>query len=131
MFTETFRATTKYGDFTGTSQVDVADKTGPRAFLKEKGLIKEGEEFLLGIEVGTGEMHGKYSDPVTVTFLLAQKGDHDTIKTMIDATNGPIMVRKITQDMAIVDFMAMFKRFSVAFSTHAMLEGREVTYLDY
>ena len=131
MFTESFKATTKYADFTGTSQVDVADKTGPRTFLKEAGLVKDGEEFLIGIEVHTGEMHGKFSDPIVVTFLLAQKGDHDTVKAMIDAASGPVMVRKIVRDMGIADFMAMFKRFSIAFSSHSMLEGREVTYLDY
>ena len=131
MFTQPFKASTKYADFTGTSQVDVGDKTNPREFLKAMGLIQEGQEFLLGIEAHTGEMHGSYSDPIAVTFYIVQKGDHDTVKAMIEAACGPIMVRRAQVDMAISDFLSMFKRFSLVFSSHAMLEGKEVTYLDY
>lgn len=110
--------------------MDESDKTGPREFLKERGLLPEGE-FLLGIEANTTELNGKYKDPLGVTFYFAQPGDHDSVKAMIDGNNGPILVRRLRVDMELTEFMAMFKRFSVAFSSHAMLEGREITYLDY
>ncbi|WP_048438933.1 hypothetical protein [Caenimonas sp. SL110] len=125
-----FRASTKYADFKGTSSMDESDKTGPREFLKSKDLLPEGE-FLLGIDVDTMELHGKYKDPLSVTFYFAQPGDHDNVKAMIEASKGPIMVRRVQVDIELTEFMAMFKRFSVAFSSHGMLEGHEITYLDY
>lgn len=130
MYVRPFKASTKYADFTGTSSIDESDKTGPREFLKAKGLLKEGE-FLVGMEASTNELHGKYTDPINVTFFFTQPGDHDTVKAMIEASNGPIMVSRVEVDMALTDFMAMFKRFSVAFSSHGMLAGHEITYLDY
>ncbi|SFO51378.1 hypothetical protein SAMN05216567_10122 [Variovorax sp. OK605] len=131
MFTEAFKASTKYGDFKGTSQVDNADRNSPREFLQTMGFLRDAGEIVLGIEAHTGEMHGRFDDPIAVTFYLAQKGDHESVKAMIDAANGPVMVRRINIDMAIADFLGLFKRFSIAFSSHAMLEGRKITYLDY
>ena len=125
-----FKACTKYADFKGTSSIDESDKTGPREFLKAKGLLPEGE-FLLGIQADTSELHGKWKDPIIVTFFFAQPGDHDSVKAMIEDSNGSIMVRRVQVDMVLTEFMAMFKRFSVAFSSHGMLEGHEITYLDY
>jgi len=131
MQSEQFKASVQYSDFKGTSAVDMADKTDASAYLSAKGMFTPGEEFLVGIKATAGEMHGAYKDPLHVTFLFAQKGDHDTVKAMIEAANGPIVVRKVSHDMPIAEFLAMFKRFSIAFSSHSMLEGREVTYLDY
>jgi len=125
-----FKASTKYADFTGTSSIDESDNTGPCEFLKGKGLLPEGE-FLLGIDADTRELHGKWKDPIAVTFYFTHPGDHDNVKAMIEASGGPIMVRRVNVDMELTEFMAMFKRFSVSFSSHGMLEGHEITYLDY
>lgn len=125
-----FKASTTFADYKGTSSVDKSDKTGPREFLKANGLLKEGE-VLVGMEASTRELDGKYTDPLSVTFFFAQPGDHDNIKAMIEASHGPIMVSRVRVDMALTDFMAMFKRFSIAFSFHGMLEGHDITYLDY
>jgi hypothetical protein len=122
MHIELFKASTKYGDFKGTSAADGGDMLNATKFLQNAKLMNDGE-FLIGIEFGTGEMHGKFDGGIAVTFFLCQPGDHDNVKAMIDAANGPVMVS--------ADFMKMFKRFSVSFSRHAMLEGREITYLDY
>jgi hypothetical protein len=130
MHSELFKATTKYGDFKGTSSADSGDNLSATQFLQDAKLIKDGE-FLIGMEFHTTEMHGKFDGTIAVTFSLCQPGDHDSVKAMLDASNGPIMVRRVHRDMHIADFMVMFKRFSVSFSRHAMLEGREVTYLDY
>lgn len=131
MQSEQFKASVQYGDFKGTSAIDMADKTDAYAYLESKGLFKRGQEFLVGIEARSSELHGAYKDPLHVTFLFVQKPDHDTVKGMIESATGPIPVRKVTQDMPVAEFLAMFKRFSIAFSSHSMLEGHEVTYLDY
>ncbi|MES2979776.1 MAG: hypothetical protein V4731_15235 [Pseudomonadota bacterium] len=127
---EVFKASTKYGDFKGTSAADGGDMVNATKFLQDSKLINDGE-FLVGIEIGTGEMHGNFDGGIAVTFFLCQPGDYDTVNSMINATNGPVVVRRVHKDMHIADFMKMFKRFSVSFSRHAMLEGREVTSLNY
>jgi hypothetical protein len=130
MYTELFKASTKYGDFVGTSSADGGDNLNATKFLQDAKLIKNGE-FLIGIEIETGEMHGKFDGTVAVTFFMCQPGNHDSVKAMIEASKGPIVVRRVTRDMNIAECLVMFKRFAVSFSRHSMLEGREVTFLDY
>jgi hypothetical protein len=77
-----------------------------------------------------GENHGKHEDPIFVEFLLATPGDHDSVKAMIDAHNGPVFVRRVETDMPIAQFFGFFKRFSVSLSSHGMLDGRDYTYVE-
>lgn len=130
MQTERFRASVQYGDWLGTSAADGADRAGLREWLNKRGLAKEGE-FLLGMKMFAGESHGVHKDPVFLEILLAQSGDHDSVRTMIDSTSGPVVVRKISVQLPLLEFFGLFKRFSVAFSSHGMLEEREYTFLDY
>jgi hypothetical protein len=127
MHTEPFKASVQYGDLKGTAAADRADKGDAEKWLKEQKLSQDGE-YLLGIELWVGENHGAHKDPVSVTFLLAALGDHDSLKTMIESHNGPIVVRKVTQSMPIAQFLGFFKRFSVSISVSAMPEDREVIY---
>jgi hypothetical protein len=69
-------------------------------------------------------------DPVCVEFLFASAGDHDNVKAMIEASNGPILVRRLKKEMPVT-FLGLFKRFSISFSAHGMLEGREFTLIDF
>jgi hypothetical protein len=73
---------------------------------------------------------GKHEDPVYVTFLLASPRDHDSVKAEIQSARGPIMVRRVHIEMKLLEFFGLFKRFSVAFSSHGMLNEREYTYVD-
>jgi hypothetical protein len=100
MHTEQFKASVQYGDLKGTSAADRAHKADAESWLKEQKLSQEGE-FLVGIELWVGENKGAHKDPVYVTFLLATKGDHDSFKTMIESHEGPIVVRKVKQQMPI------------------------------
>jgi len=130
MGTHQFRASVQYGDWKGTSAADGADMIGPRDWLKKQGHMKDGE-FLLGVRFFAGGNHAAHKDPVHAEFLLVQLGDHDNVKAMIEAAAGPVVVRSVKTDMSFVDFFGLFKRFSVAFSAHGMLDEREYTYLDY
>ncbi len=130
MHTESFKAVVQYGDLKGTSAADRADKADAEKWLKEQKLSQEGE-FLLGIQLWVGENHGAHKDPVSVTFLLAPLGNYDSLQKMIDSHEGPIVVRKVRQQMPIAQFLGFFKRFAVTLSAGSMLEGREVMYPDY
>lgn len=127
MPTETFRASVQYGDWKGTSAADNADKGDAEDWLEAKG-HKKPDEFLLGVTLWAGENQGKHKDPVSVTFLLASPRDHDSVKAQIQSAGGPVMVRRVQVEMKLLEFFGLFKRFSVAFSSHGMLDEREYTY---
>ena len=127
---KTFRASVQYDDLKGSAAADRADKGDTIDWL-EKNKLKQDGELLLGITLYAGENHGKHKDPVYVEFLLASAGDHDTVEAMIDANTGPILVRRVKKEMALTEFLGLFKRFSVHLSSHEMLEGKEYTYIEY
>jgi len=128
MTTETFKASVQYGDWKGTAAADRADQNDAEHWLEKSGK-KKADEFLVGIEIWAGENHGKHKDPVSVTFLLASLPDHDTVQGQIK-TGKPLQVRRVREDMNLVEFFGLFKRFSVAISNHGMLTGLEYTYSD-
>lgn len=130
MHTEKFKASVQYGDWKGTAAADDADKVDARDWLKKNGLIQEGE-FLVGITFYAGENHGTHQDPLFVEFLLTSQGDHDNVKTMINSSDAPVVVRRVKAKMGVVEFVGLFKRFSVCISAHEMLNGRDYTYPDY
>jgi len=127
MATEKFLASVQYGDWKGTSAADRADRNGPGDWLEANG-YKKSDEFLLGVSIFAGENHGEHKDPIYVNFLLASPGDHDNVKAMIDSTQGPVKVRKVSVEMKLTEFFGLFKRFSIAFSSHGMLGERDYTY---
>jgi hypothetical protein len=127
MPTEKFLASVQYGDWKGTSAADGADRNGPRDWLEANG-HKKSDEFLLGVSIFASENHGVHKDPIYVNFLLASPGDHDSVKAMIDSTQGPVKVRKVLVEMKLTEFFGLFKRFSIAISSHGMLGERDYTY---
>lgn len=129
MATEKFIASVQYGDWKGTSAADGADRNGLRDWLEANG-HKKPDEFLLGVSIFVGENHGVHKDPIYVYFLLASPGDHDSVKAMIDSSQGPIKVRKVSVEMKLTEFFGLFKRFSIAFSSHGMLGERDYTYAE-
>jgi hypothetical protein len=124
---QNFSASVQYDDFKGSAAADRADHGDASEWLEKNGLKQKGE-FLLGITLYAGENHGKHHDPIYAEFLLASPRDHDTIKSMIETSTGPIPVRKVTAQMSVVEFFGLFKRFSVHLSAHGMLGTREYTY---
>lgn len=127
MQTQTFCASTQHGDWLGTS---AADGAAIRKWVEDQGLVNEGE-FVLGLEMCSGESHGVHKDPVNLNILLAQPGDHDNIKLMLDATKGPVLVRRVSVELSLLEFFGLFKRFSIKLSSHGMLGERQYTFLDY
>lgn len=127
MSVQNFTASVQYDDFKGTAAADSADHGDVSDWLEKKGLKQNGE-FLLGFTLYAGENHGKHEDPIYAEFLLALPGDYDNVRSMIEASAGPVPVRKVTAQMPLADFFGLFKRFSVHLSAGAMLNGREYMY---
>lgn len=124
MGTDRLIASAQYNDWEGRAAADRADNNRAEEWLKRNG-HKEENEFLLGIKMYAGENHGVHQDPVFVDFLLVTPGEHDTVKAMIDAAEGPIEVRTVSVQINLVEFFGLFKRFSVALSPHGMFDGRD------
>lgn len=127
MSLEIFKASVQYGDLKGTSSADRADMNGAGNWLESRGLKKPGE-FILGIELEIGENHGVHKDPVCVHFLLVTVDGYDSVKAMLDATQEPVDVRRVSVDMPVTEFLALFKRFNVCLSPYGMLDHREYRY---
>ncbi len=121
-----FKASTKYGDFLGTSAADEADASYLTSWAKERAGLRDGE-FLLGIELTCGEnAPGKHRDPVFVSVLIAEPRDHETVKDMIDARGDkPIPVRVVNVRMSVAEFFGLFKRVEISFSRADILGTRE------
>lgn len=125
MPTQTFKASTKYGDFKGTASADEADSSYLRDWIKNKGLSQQGE-FLVGIECVIGENPpGKHEDPIYVSFLFVDMHDFESARDLINNSEGPIPVRKVSLSIPIGEFLGLFKRFEVSISPQGMLDGHE------
>ena len=71
MGTRNFHAQVQYEDWKGTSTADDDGHTNFRKYLENEDLIKE-DEFLVGIELWSGEVHGSsQDDDVYVRALIA------------------------------------------------------------
>lgn len=46
--------------------------------------------------------------PIPSVQCLTQPCDHNTVKAMIDASNGPMVVAGVQVDMTLTELMAMF-----------------------
>ncbi|WP_454063622.1 hypothetical protein [Candidatus Nitrospira salsa] len=125
MDTKRFRASVQYNDWKGTSAADSADGNGPGKWLTDNG-HKEGDEFLLGVSISVGENRRGHEGLISVDFLLSP-GNHDHVKAMIDSSQGPVEVRKVSVEMKLTEFFGLFKRFSIALSPHGMLSERDYT----
>jgi hypothetical protein len=129
MPTWTLRAGVQYNDWTGTAAADNGDKQNIHRWLEDNKLIQE-NEFLLAFEFWAGENHdGKHKGPLRCHAVFASTAGHDDVKQMIAASNGPVPLRRINFDMDTVEFFGLFKRFSVAMSSHGLLDpDREYSY---
>lgn len=126
---ENFHASVQYGDMKGSAIADKHDNLCMSRYLEEQGLIQEGE-ILIGIEMWSGEVHGRTQDrPVRVTAVVATGEGYDNISAAVDSGN-PLHVRKIDLEMPLNEFFGLFKRFAVTISTGGIIEGRDITFDD-
>lgn len=55
--------------------------------------------------------------------------NYDDPKAKIESDDGPIEVKRVSLEMNITDFLALFKRFEVALSRDALFDDYEYSYL--
>ena len=119
---ESFKASTQYGDWQGTASADDVDvhKKSVERYLKDNGLIKP-HEFLVAASFYTGE-----DDFVSIKGLIFENGNNfESVKAAIDATKGPLSVRRVRIELTAKEFLDLFKRFHVMLTWHGLeLDGR-------
>lgn len=130
MPTSTLRAGVQYNDWTGTAAADSGDQQNIYKWLEAKNLIQP-NEFLLAFEFWSGENHnGVHKGPLRCHAVFASTTGHDDVKQMIAVSVGPVPLRRIDFDMDTAEFFGLFKRFSVAMSSHGMLDAdRDYSYM--
>lgn len=121
---QTFSASAQYDDLKGSVAADEADLVGVSKWLKDNGYITD--EVVVGVSLYVGESAGKWEGQnfkqyresfVSVKFLVAPPGTDTSIE--------PVAVSQLNDiDMSIVDFFALFKRFSITLSSNGHMEGK-------
>lgn len=125
MTVETLFASTQYSDLKGGAAADRSDKGGPSEWLRQNGHMTD-YEFLVGIDFSVGENHGVHRDPVHVSFLIIDTRGFENVTAHIAAlpVDGLVELRRVSVDMALVDFFALFKRFNVTLTPLDAMQGR-------
>lgn len=128
MITETFKAGSHYGDFTGTAAADSLEFHGFQELLKSQGLIKD-EEYLVGIEASASAPLAAPAqiNSLSVTALLTNNNGYQNTQAAIDS-GSPLKVRKVKLDIPIADFFSLFKQFQISISKKGMIDQREITF---
>lgn len=131
MTVETLHAGTQYGDFKGSAAADRSDHVHAGEWLRHNGHMTD-DEFLIGIDFSVGENHGVHRDPIHVAFLIFEAKGYDNVAAHIAQlpAGQPVDVRRISVEMNLVDFFALFKRFNVTLTPLEGMQDREYRYND-
>ena len=122
---ETFRASVQYNDWKGTAAADDADQNSIRKLLRERGALSD-DDFLIGIELWLGEMHGDEVERPSVSALIIDAEDFEEAKRLLNETGDPLPVKRVELELSMEEFLLLFKRFAVSLSWQDFdLTGRE------
>ncbi|WJI35018.1 hypothetical protein NDO58_11165 [Klebsiella sp. ZYC-1] len=106
MQNEHFKASTQYNDYKGTVAADRADQDSFSDFLREQGILKDGE-IVKGISFYNAE---HFFD--VEAYILDQAGE----------------LRREKVNIALDDFFNKFKRFSIKMSRDGEFDGQEIEF---
>ena len=121
----TFGASVQYNDWKGTVAADDADTRDVRKLLSERGELSDGE-FLVGVELWLGEMHGDELKRPSVKALIVDAENYEAAEQNFYATEDPLPLKVIEMDLSMDEFLLLFKRFAVSISWQGLdLTGRE------
>lgn len=122
---ETFKASTQYGDWKGTSSADRSDATTLSDLLLRRALRTE-QEFLVGAKLWVGENHNNKLAHVYVSAFLFDGTGFDNVSKAIANAGDALKLKKVDVDLTLEEFVCLFKRFAVSLSDpHLKLETRE------
>ncbi len=117
------KASVHHSDWDGTAAAEDADGVTIRKYLEDRSLLSNGE-LIVGLKLSVGEnVSGQLAEPVIQVLVLNTAG-YESVEAVI-RENETIILRKIDLDLSIMQFIGLFKSFSVAFTVPGMgLEER-------
>lgn len=117
-----FEAGTQYNDFSGTVAADRSDNLSFNDLLKERRLIRDGEQ-IVGFEIVFNE---NADEPIEAPGIVVYLGQGATIDKVAEQrkNDGVIKLRVVEVfDLPIAEFFKYFKRFNVMFSNTSLKLG--------
>ena len=127
---DTFQASAQYNDWKGDVAADNADKQGIEILMRERGLLSD-NEFLVGVDLWLGEMHGSKLERPSVYAYVIDADKYENAEKTLKETSGPLRVKKVDLDLSMEEFLLLFKRFSLAISWRGLdLMGRELDVIE-
>lgn len=121
----TFRAGVQYNDWKGTAAADDADRNDIGKLLRERGALSD-DEFLVGIELWLGEMHGDEVENPSVSALIINAEDYEAAERTLNETDDPLPVKRVELELSMKEFLLLFKRLAISLSWRGLdLTGRE------
>ncbi len=121
----TFGASVQYNDWKGTVAADDANLNDIRKLLTDRGELSS-DEFLLGVELWLGEMHGGELERPSVKALIIDAENYEAAERILNESEGMPPVKVIELDLSMEEFLLLFKRFAVSMSWQNLdLTGRE------
>lgn len=133
MAIEAFKATTQYGDWEGTAAADNTDThlDDLQDILRKKTDFDQETETLIGVQFYSGEYHGGEHRKPFVTAVILPKEGFDNVANHIHRSSDPLQTRTIELELDHLEFLSLFKRFSISLTKRGLeLQGREFQYDD-
>ena len=127
---EKFTASVQYNDFKGTVAADVHDSKPLSEWLKEQGLIREGEH-IVGISIYSGEIHNKPLEQMTLglnAYVRTSDVSHEDFVEALNNQPDDSLLRKVEVQMSPAQFFALFKRFEITMSRKNIMDGVQLAY---
>ena len=123
--TETFRASTQYGDWRGTAVADDAYED-IRDLVRARRTGRNA--FVVGVNLNIYESLGPPDLKPFVDALVIDATSYEQAEEYLRGPD-PVRVRKVRLDLTVPQFLKLFKRLSIAISPRGLdLTGREYEY---
>jgi hypothetical protein len=121
---ETMKASVHHSDWDGTAAASDTDGVAVRKYLEDRKLLSD-DEFIVAIKLSVGEkIDGQLAEPFIQVLVLNTAG-YESVEAVI-RENETIILRKIDLDLSVLQFIGLFKRFSVALTVPGLgLEERD------
>lgn len=114
--TDTFKAAVQYGDWEGSAAADDMAHRDIHDLLRARGHLRKGE-FLVAIEVWRGESHPSQAREPSIQALIMKGDNFEEIAAALSDASYPAQVRRVElEGVSLLEFIALFKRFSLALS---------------
>jgi hypothetical protein len=106
------KAGAHYGDWEGNASADDAGRGNVREWLVSQGKFDREKDFLVAIEFAALEQ-GMASGQPYIRALIAEAAGFEDFRVKLAQAKSPMKLRSVDITVGVIDFLKMFKDFSV------------------